>query len=281
MRALTGLLAMLTVCAHPAVAQDDQDGRGSRPTQPIGLMGTVPLYWGEAAGIDELLDGEARPHWARPVIAEAGEPVPLDFLTADALDHFGQLVLAQPRALAGEENVALDAWVRAGGSLLLFADPLMTGKSRFGLGDRRRPQDVALLSPILSHWGLELHFDLAQPDGLQMREFAGSAVPVAMAGTLLPLGEPDGSPACTMEAGGLVARCALGAGHALIVADAAVLDIAGPYPGAESGLRALLRASFGDFLHAGESHSEDVLANTGIYSETTEDQRRQQDQRHH
>lgn len=48
------------------------------------------------------------------------------------------------------ENVALDDWVRAGGARALFADPLLTFNSRFSIGDRRRPQDVATLSPILT-----------------------------------------------------------------------------------------------------------------------------------
>lgn len=265
MRGLASVFAALValpVCAHPAAAQ----GEVERHT-PIGLMGTIPLYWGEAAGIDELLGSDVEPHWARAVIAEAGDPVPLDFLTNEALGTIDRLVLAQPRALAGEENVALDQWVRAGGSLLLFADPLMTGESRFGIGDRRRPQDVALLSPILAHWGLELQFDPGQPDGVQARDYAGMSLPVAMAGKLVPVGEPDGHAACAIEAGGLVARCALGEGHALILADAAILDAAGPYVGAQAGLCALLRASFGDFAHEGESRSQGSLANTRICCE--------------
>ena len=65
-------------------------------------------------------------------------------------------MMIQPRPLSPQENVALDNWVAAGGRLLLFADPALTEDSAFAIGDRRRPQDVVLLSPILARWGLEL-----------------------------------------------------------------------------------------------------------------------------
>ena len=88
------------------------------------------------------------------------------------LSHVTRLLLAQPRALSGPENVALDAWVRGGGHLLLFADPMMTGESRFGIGDRQRPQDVILLSPILNRWCRDPQFDQNQPQWPDLRELA-------------------------------------------------------------------------------------------------------------
>jgi hypothetical protein len=121
-------------------------------------------------------------HWARPVLEQRFRLVPLDYLSADALAPHDTLLLAQPRALSAEENVALDGWVRGGGSLLLFADPMMTGESRFNLGDRRRPQDVALLSPILTHWDLELVFDDSQAAGLRFLGGNGPQLPVNLAG---------------------------------------------------------------------------------------------------
>ena len=72
----------------------------------------------------------------------------------------------------------------SGGLLLLFADPLLTGESRYAIGDRRRPQDVALLSPILAHWGLELRF-AEQPDAApQLRALGDLALPVEQPGQL-------------------------------------------------------------------------------------------------
>jgi hypothetical protein len=116
--------------------------------------------------------------------------------------------------------VALDDWVRAGGRVLLFADPMLTGHSAFALGDRRRPQDVVMLSPILRHWGLELRFDESQPAGEREVEWLGTRVPVNLPGHLAAL--PQGR--CAIEAGGLAARCRIGAGEVLCIADAALLE---------------------------------------------------------
>ena len=98
------------------------------------------------------------------------------------LSRISLLVMAQPRALSPQENVALDAWVRGGGRLLLFADPMLTHDSAFAVGDRRRPQDIFMLSPILSHWGLALAFDDAQPPGAKMAQVMGGTMPVALPG---------------------------------------------------------------------------------------------------
>lgn len=145
------------------------------------------------------------------------------------------LVIAQPRPLEPAENVALDGWVRGGGHLLLFADPLLTTESRFALGDPRRPADTVLLGPILTHWGLALR---------EGRESAGTPFPVAAPGELSLLG--DGLRDCRIEQNGLIAQCRIGKGSALIVADAALLEVA---EGAEAfararSLRELMRRAF-------------------------------------
>ena len=213
------------------------------PRPRLALMGTVPLYWGEAEDFGELLDASNHAHWARAEIEQDLALAPLDFLTAEALEPYRFLLLAQPRALAGEENVALDAWVREGGRVLIFADPMMTGESRFALGDRRRPNDVVLLSPILAHWGLELLYDESQQFGLHDAADAGDSalIPVNLPGRLeVVSGEECASPREDL----LIARCTVGKGQALIVADAAMIDFEGPHDGAANALHALLREIF-------------------------------------
>lgn len=231
---LLGLLAL----AGPACAQD---GAGAeRP--PLLLMGTIPIYWGEAGELADLINGGATPHWVRAVLERGFALVPLDTLSAETLPPTGgRLLLAQPRTFSPAENVALDAWVRAGGQVLLFADPLMTGESRFAIGDRRRPQDVALLSPLLTHWGLGLQLADQPAPGLMPGDAGVAQFPVNHPGRLTALAEGG----CTVLGNGLAARCALGGGEALVVADAALLDIAGPWPGAERGLAALVDSAFG------------------------------------
>ena len=202
----------------------------------LGLMGTIPLYWGEEAGFGGSLSGNATPHWARAQLESRYTLHPLDTLSDSSLAGLDFLLLAQPRALSGPENVALDAWVRAGGRLLLFADPLLTGDSRFPIGDRRRPQGAILLSPILGHWGLRLEFDDTQSEGVAL---AGGRIPVNLPGRFVSEGD------CTIDSDGVLARCAIGQGRVLALADSAPLDLYAPDPAAAAALDWLLAESFG------------------------------------
>ncbi|BBC74129.1 conserved hypothetical protein [Altererythrobacter sp. B11] len=232
-----GLLLALLASA-PATAGDAGDATAGDPCPPVqsrpelGLMGTIPIFWGEAASPAEVIAGTAETHWARPLLERAYRLRPLDTLDASALSGLSLLLLAQPRALSPAENVALDEWVRGGGRLLLFADPLMTGESRFPLGDKRRPQDVTLLSPILDHWGLSLQF--ADGDGnAREAEAGGPPIPLQYPGHFAPLAEGSD---CTLAAEGALARCRIGDGAGLILADAALLDLHGENAGAPRAL---------------------------------------------
>ena len=203
---------------------------GERDKPSLGLFTTLPIYWGETAGVSDMLDGEARPGWVRGALEQRFELVPLDTLAprrsanrgpAD-IDH---LLLAQPRALSPQENVALDTWVREGGHVLLFADPLLTAHSHFGIGDRRRPQDVALLSPILARWGLEMRFDFDQAAGERTIGTGAAALPVNLPGTLHPIeGFTTGGEHCRIAHDRVFAQCSIGSGVATVVADAALLE---------------------------------------------------------
>lgn len=192
------------------------------PKPALGLMGTIPVYWGEAEGLSDLLGNAAAPHWARAQLEADYTLRPLDTLGEADLADLEFLLLAQPRALSPAENVALDAWVRGGGRLLLFADPMLTGHSRFAIGDRRRPQDVILFSPIFAHWGLRLEFDVDRPEGDETVTVEGVAIPVNRPGRFAVI---DDAGPCSTEAEGLMASCRLGEGAAIILADAAVLDL--------------------------------------------------------
>ena len=228
------IAALSWLVGAPAAAGDEPP--------PLGLMGTISIYWGEAAGIDELVAGTAEPHWARAGLAEDFQLRPLSYLDPDALAPLDILLLAQPRALSGEENVELDAWVRGGGRLLLFADPMMTGHSRFAIGDRRRPHDVTLLSPILAHWGLAMEFVEDQPFGTRLIDADGIVLPVNLPGRFVPTGERR---TCTLSGEAVLARCSIGRGHVTVLADAALLDLHEPDGSAPAALEALVRFAFG------------------------------------
>jgi len=231
---LSAALAAGLLCLAGACHADEAVTAEPDPARPeLGLMGTIPVYWGETGDFGELLSGEGQAHWGRARLEADFRLRPLDTLDEANLAGLEFLLLAQPRALRPAENVALDAWVRRGGRLLLFADPLLTGESRFPIGDRRRPQDVVLLSPILAHWGLDLSFDEEQPAGTALVPTGGPPIPVSLAGALaLRGGEAD----CALVATDVLAECTIGAGRALILADAAALDLHEPHPASGAAL---------------------------------------------
>ena len=230
-----GLLSLATAC-HADEPLPDKEA-----LPELGLMGTIPIYWGEADDFGEVLAGGEGAHWARARLEADYRLSPLDTLDEASLTGIDFLMLAQPRALSPAENVALDAWVRGGGRLLLFADPMLTGESRFAIGDRRRPQDVILLSPILDHWGLALAFDEDRPVGPTLMRAAGAAIPVNLPGSIeVSGGEAD----CAILVPEVLAECRIGRGSALVLADAALLDLHEPHPGAAAALDWLAARAF-------------------------------------
>ena len=174
------------------------------------------------------------------MLTERGPVLALDRIASGdpSLARVRLLVMAQPRPLAPAESVALDRWLRKGGRLLLFADPLHTGESRFTLGDKRRPQDIVMLAPLLAHWGLTLDFDADQPPGERQARVLETALPVNMPGVLVAA---RGRGKCRPDEAGLSAVCRIGKGRAIIIADAALFDHSDGDSAAQmAALRALL-----------------------------------------
>ncbi|OBX19088.1 hypothetical protein A9995_08055 [Erythrobacter sp. QSSC1-22B] len=217
------LTSALLACSACGATTDQGSGGAEAPRPPVGLSTTLPIYWPESAEFGAVLQEGGEPGWVRQEIETRFDLAPLDFLSAEALAPLDRLLLAQPRALSAAENVALDDWVRAGGQLLLFADPMLTSHSQFSIGDPRRPQDVALLSPILARWGLELTFDTGQPQGERLEDAFGVAVPVDLAGAFVPL-VSEAAGECAIAQSGVAARCRIGEGQVTLLADAALLD---------------------------------------------------------
>ena len=194
-------------------------------------MTSLPIYWGEPAEMTDLLNGSVAPHRVRTLLEQEYTLLPLDALgTADGepvgeLGRLDRLLVAQPRALTAADNVALDRWVRAGGRLLLVLDPMMTDHSAYAVGDKRRYNDVALVPPVLTRWGLAMTFEEGiPPRSVPLRK---GQLLVDEHGTLSPAVPPASGASCQMQADGVIARCRIGAGTALIVADAAFLNAEG------------------------------------------------------
>ena len=215
-------LATLLACA---LTGSGCAGNPASGASSIALFTSLPILWPERSDFRGLINSDAPPHWALATLQQRGRLQPLDSLAGAngraAMATGGLLVMAQPRPLSPQENVALDNWVRGGGHVLLFADPMLTAESMFSLGDKRRPQDMVLLSPILTRWGLELQFDEDQPAGERMADWNGALLPVNLPGRFV-LTDPSGK--CRLLADGLGARCTVGKGRVLALADAALLD---------------------------------------------------------
>lgn len=242
-----GLFAAGLLWLYLAPSRDEQSPVEQKAR--LGLMTTLPIYWGEGAEFGDLLKEDQAPHWVRQLLELDYELVPLDSLAADGaavpspqLASLDRLALMQPRPLAPAEFAALDQWVNEGGELLLFADPLLTEHSEFALGDRRRPQAIALLSPIFARWGLTQFFDDNQPTGPQPVTYLDVAIPVDQAGYFENAGAENAQ--CSLQAEGLIADCAIGEGSALIVSDAALLDGGSGNEGAKLAVQSLFMAAF-------------------------------------
>ena len=214
--------------------------------EPIGLFTTLPILWAETGDIGAQLNAAQAPHWARAELSVRGPITPLDSLAgapgAAPLARLHRLVIAQSRPLGPPENVALDHWLRGGGQLLLLADPALTEDSAFALGDPRRPQAGVLLSPILTRWGLTLHFDEAQPFGEKSRRAMDLTLPVNLAGHFTAAAGSG----CRVWGEGLIATCIIGRGRLVAVADAAVLEREDPAGSRRTAFAGLLDAAFAD-----------------------------------
>ena len=232
------LAAVCLTLASLTLSACGNSGEATQPKATIGVSTSLPLLWGESGDIRGQLAQTAPRHWALEALEQRGKVVPLDTLAGPqglSLPANGLLVLIQPRPLSPEENVALDAWVRGGGRVLLFADPMLTAESAYPIGDPRRPEAIAMLSPILRHWGLELEFDDTQPAGERMLSPFGIAVPVDLHGRF----QANRRASCRLVTDGFAADCTIGRGRVIVLGDAALFD--GDEAGRSDAFAALLR----------------------------------------
>jgi hypothetical protein len=140
------------------------------------------------------------------------------------------LLMAHPLAQTAENLVALDAWVRRGGRVLLLADPMLEWPSKHPLGDPLRPPPMFADTGLLAHWGLMLAAPEAR--GPRPARLNGYEILTASPGVL--------SGGCAINADRLVAHCRIGKGKATVVADADLLDPDDLGKGSEHNLDAIL-----------------------------------------
>jgi hypothetical protein len=210
-----GLILLLT-----AVRYLRPEAQAAKPS--LGLMTTLPLQWSEG-GIEADIAADAKPHPAFARLQQQYDVRSIDDINALDSTAISLLVLAQPRALGAAELVKLDAWVRAGGRLVIFADPALQWGSLYPLGDKRRPLFTSMLSPLFSHWGLELVLPMTDEQAVVLREVDGVTIRTQTPGEWLAKAGGAGA-TCTIAPHKILADCKVGKGRALLVADADLLD---------------------------------------------------------
>jgi hypothetical protein len=180
------------------------------------LMTALPIVWGEGGAFDPA----SRPSETFRYLQREFAVRPLDAIEPGPLERGRLMLLAQPRMLAPEELVTLDGWVRGGGRILILTDPQLVWPSRWPPGDVRRPPAAGLLAPLLGHWGLRL--DPPAGDSVLIEQLPGRngarRVSLAAPGAFEAAG-----PACRLAGRPWLARCRIGRGEALVVADADLL----------------------------------------------------------
>ncbi|MET0241734.1 MAG: DUF4350 domain-containing protein [Sphingobium sp.] len=143
---------------------------------------------------------------------------PIDALETGVPDGLRALLLIQPRTLSPQELIALDTWVRDGGRAVLLTDPDLRWADERPLGHPLRAPPASMLGPLLSHWGLVLAPAAARGPGDPVdRRNLGDGRMIQIAGnSRFSVTNRD----CAVSDGGLVARCWIGRGTAILVADA-------------------------------------------------------------
>lgn len=195
------------VQAYEAVVIDDPTPRAAAVRPPLLLMTSLPIVWGEGGAFDPA----SSPAAAYRLLEREFDVRPIDAIEPDTLRGRRLMLLAQPRLLAPEELATLDAWVRGGGRILILADERLAWPSDLPPGDARRPPAASLLHPLFGHWGLTLH-----PGTAGVRTERAGPRRLRLDGP----GQFASSGAGCRVAVSWFARCRIGAGEAIVIADA-------------------------------------------------------------
>ncbi|MEO7635222.1 MAG: DUF4350 domain-containing protein [Sphingomicrobium sp.] len=195
-----------------------QPALGERPAAErpaLLLLTSLPLLFGD----DFSLSATGSP--ALAALQRRYRIVPISVSSRAELAKGRLLLMAQPLAQPAEHLVALDAWVRGGGRLVLLADPLLVWPSKHAPGDPLRPPPMFADTGLLAHWGLRL--DAPEESGPRTGRIGEVEVMTGSPGTLVST-----AAGCRVEPGGLAARCRIGRGRVTIIADADFLDVGRP-----------------------------------------------------
>lgn len=218
------MLAAALLLALAGCRPAERQAPGTRP--PLALLTGLPLAFGETFTLAPA---------PSPVLSTLQGAFRVRLVDGpEATGRGGLMLAAQPRALTAERLVALDAWVRAGGRLLLLADPRLTWPSDRPLGDRQRPPYSFADTGLLAHWGLRSEASPAGATTPVSFHLSGLTVQSDSPGRLTSTGGP-----CLVATDARTAGCRLGRGRALVVADADFLRFPGGAEAVVASLKAL------------------------------------------
>lgn len=207
MVALSAAALLCSACRPqaPTATQNSAASAANKDRPTLFLLTSLPLLFPD----DMRLDAEG------PAVTSALEAEfridPVDL--PRQLPEGAILLAIQPRALPTDALVELDDWVRRGGRIVLLADPMLEWPSKRPLGDKLRPPMAFADTGLLTHWGLRL--DAPDERGPKRRGKGDDEIVYVSAGTLVAAGK-----SCRIEGSGAIARCAIGKGKAIVVADA-------------------------------------------------------------
>ncbi|MEC3910494.1 ABC transporter [Sphingobium sp. CR2-8] len=175
------------------------------PDRPkLAVVTGLPLFWAES-GQDGPQDAPII-----TVLRTRFTVVPLDDPLQLSASRARRLLLAQPRALTPPQRVAIDRWVRDGGTALVLADPLLRWPSTLPLGDRRRAPSAHSLAPLLDHWG----FEPSGRDNTEIRHFSPDGALITVSGAQFFGADGDRD----------IQRKRVGEGQVLLLGDADPID---------------------------------------------------------
>ncbi|WP_338424994.1 Gldg family protein [Sphingopyxis kveilinensis] len=186
---------------------------------PVATMLTgLPLRWSGGDDLAAMIAEGVRDDPALARLAALGPVSLVDSLVDHAPPPGGAVLLAHPRALAPQELVAIDAFVRGGGRAVILADALSGWPPRHPLGDPRNPPVTSLLTPLLDHWGIVLSAAPVEQGAAVAADVEGQRLRLSSAGRFDRL--PS---ACRAFAQDHVAYCRIGIGEVWLVGDADLL----------------------------------------------------------
>lgn len=213
------IAAVAILCVLVAAIIFSRDVAETKVKPRVGVLTSMPIFWQEGDLADNLQAGAASSQ-VHERLSEKFELLPIDSWDSVEESRLKLLLLVQSRALTPTELEKFDGWVRSGGRALILADPALHWESSYPLGDPRRPLFTSMLSPLFTHWGLQLALPMSEDEHSHFVA-DGHDIVTSTPGIWEQV-KLDGN--CSIAQNNVQAVCDLGAGSVVLLADADLVD---------------------------------------------------------